>query len=528
MDIKTEEKQKRIHIIISLLAVLIIAIQAGLSWKLFWEPVQKLFSGNSGLVETAETITSNYISDLLPGKNWYITINGLFARLTGRRRYNKVTLMTNGMLSGDTDIANNWQSQATNTNLLVDFSSSLQEAGIHFLYIQTPVKEPLTETLLPGGLHDAENAEADDIIKRLNKAGVNTLDLRPLLSATREDVEKNFYCTDHHWNADGAILAYQKIIEEIASITGRDFDLSSTQEAYWQRHEKENWWLGSRGKRVGPLYAGTDSLIWYTPVEKQEISCIIPSSNKLLYGGFSDACIREKYITSRDLFELSNYGVYIGTNYRMVNLRNRLAPNPYRILLLGDSFSLPIKAFMSTAFTEVDSIDPRHYTTSTIAEYISWTNPDFVIIVRHIPTEESIWGDEKHQIKEISWETVLQYDEIAMEASRKRNNVKKIDMILEPGKTYRVSFDDVVITEGDTKGVSLLLYDKWEKKVYWSTLLDIDYCQDQHEFSWVFFVPKGEGNERYELRLCAGLYEKTYGIGVTYKGMVVSVENQKE
>ena len=44
---------------------------------------------------------------------------------------------------------------------------------------------------------------------------------------------------------------------------------------------------------------------------------------------------------------------------------------------------MPVQAFMSTEFEEVDVIDPRHYN-SSIAEYCAENKPDIVIMLINV------------------------------------------------------------------------------------------------------------------------------------------------
>ena len=234
-----------------------------------------------------------------------------------------------------------------------------------------------------------------------------------------------------------------------------------------------------------------------------------------------------KYIDSRDLFGMSNYRVY-GSNYPLVCYRNGSAPNAFRALVIGDSFSIPVKAFMSTAFTEVDSIDPRYYTASSIRRYVTWTKPDLVILIRYIPTEENLWGNGKDPRPAASGEReeIFSADRFEIRVSDSGRNTKKVDVTLEPGKTYHVAFDQVTVTEGDAGCISAVLYEKNRKKVIWSSIMDIAYCREHGGFSWDFTVPEEE--KQYELRLCPGAYEQAGGTGMTCTGLKVLAETGKE
>ena len=72
---------------------------------------------------------------------------------------------------------------------------------------------------------------------------------------------------------------------------------------------------------------------------------------------------------------------YNGGNAAFVKIVSPNAKNKKKVLIIKDSFGNPISCFLATEFTEVDVIDPRYYSYSSIAEYISMTKPDAVIEV---------------------------------------------------------------------------------------------------------------------------------------------------
>ena len=73
----------------------------------------------------------------------------------------------------------------------------------------------LENTLRPIGVENHANEIANDVLEKLGKLNVDTLDLRPLVSKTPEMVEQNFYVTDHHWNVNGSFIGFTEITKKI-------------------------------------------------------------------------------------------------------------------------------------------------------------------------------------------------------------------------------------------------------------------------------------------------------------------------
>lgn len=487
--------------------------------RLLKEPAKNFAESETDFADFTEQVGDAYTSDGFLLKNQFINLNGAFARVTGRRTLNDVIRCENGMLARVTGSGVEGLSDS-----ISEFSEYLLEnENIPFLYIQAPCKENL-EGLLPEGVTTSVQENTDILLSELAAQGVNTLDLRPEVAQTTEQVEKYYYRTDHHWNSDGAFTAFQTILSELAKqFPEANIDLGYTELDRWERHEKANWFLGSLGKRVGQYFGGTDSLIWYTPRFDTEMSCTIPKYYRVYSGDFTDANIRSEYIEEKDYFGKNPYCVYIGGDYPLVQHRNLQAPSDLKILWLRDSFTLPLQSYLSTVFQEIDVIDPRHWSESTtLAEYVAWTKPDVVIMMIN---PSSFAGKNYRRFglgEQISqtFESVEQFD-VELQPKEGRNNYAAKDVL--GNSVYRVSFDGVNVTEGETQGVSLALYNATTKKILSTSTFDLSYYAQKGNYTWTFKTPETE--DRLQLLFYAGLKGATGGNGVLYEHITLSKAN---
>lgn len=514
---------KKHHInVLAAVVLLLLALLSAANYRAAERPLLRLARSEIAFEEFVDEVQSGYIANSFKPRNSFVNLNGLFARLTGRRVLNKIVRCENGMLTlpmAHVDITNFAQS-------IVDFSEYLNEyEDIPFLYVQMPYKEDLDEELLPEGVVGYANESTDALLDIFQNNGVHSLDIRPQVSQTTELLEQYFYRTDHHWNPEGAFVAFQEILKELQEMFPEgNIDLDYTRKELWERHEKENWMLGSRGKRVGQFFGGTDSLIWLTPRFETEMSYSAFYSGDLCKGDFTTANIRTQYIERRDYFEEIPYFLYIGNNYPLGQHRNLAAPSALRVLIIKDSFSLPLEAYLSTVFQEVDALDPRELEElngRTIAEHIAWTRPDVVIFAINPGAftnkkyqEFGVAGARQAYAQEGEYVIVEQQD-IELNESDTENNYAAIP--LEQNSVYKVTFDDVEVLTGETDGVGIQLYNRATNKNIDNVIFDLAYCEARGEFTWTFHTPETEDD--LQLLFYAGIYGHTAGNSVVYRNV---------
>ncbi len=500
---------------------LFILLMAGMNAGLFLEPVGEALRGEISFEEMTGKIAGGYRSDALWLKDAWVALNGGAARLTGQRLYNDVLLLNNGMLIYGTDPLADTE-PTENVEQVRAFSEALGDMDIPYLYVQLPMKADLRQAVYPEGVAYSAGEKADRWVADLMRAGVRVLDLRRLLAGTEADLERNYYRTDQHWNGDGAFLAFGKILEEARALLGDGVDTSVSREPLWQRNVLDHWFLGSFGKRVGELYAGTDALLWRTPRFETEMSCTVEKHKSFYRGTYTEANLREKYLLERDYYRDNAYCVTVGGDYPLVQHRNALAPNPLRVLVLKDSFALPLQCYLSTAFAQVDVIDPRHYTASTLLEYCRWNHPDLVMSVLNV----SALGDKRNfafgeaQGGPETERTVLEAGDVPLEATESPHHYQRL-MNLEGGKTYRFSFGKVEAAAGNAEAVSVLVFDFQRTAILRHQIFDVAFSNAGGDKTWTFRVPEGEGE--IALLVYAGIHGSTAGNAVIFRDVRVSL-----
>lgn len=468
-------------------------------------PVKNFIKDKITFKQLTKDIAANYVKKI-NRKDIFINLNGLFVSKCGKIIHNNIVVLKNDMLNGYNKSKKGDAKYSVSS--VTKFNDWLKAQNISFVHVVAPYKVTTSKDNLPEGIEDYLNDEVDDFVIGLSNNGVHTIDLRQLMSTNIDEVNKYFYRTDHHWNTDAAFFAFQNIMKEInlrTRYTGKDV---------WERNEIKDWFLGSQGKRVGAWFAGTDSLVYYKPKFDTQMSCIVPHHKNIFKDDFEKANIRKQYIEKKNYFGYNAYCVYIGGDYPLVKHRNSRATNDKRLLIIKDSFTLPLQAFMSTEFSEIDVIDPRHYRNSSIAEYVMWTQPDLVIKINSCGTfkgkqyndlgiEKVIEGTKKELLKNYM---------VELAESKSNYSYRKIPVKIKEGSTYTIALDGIAVKEGTTGGVSILLYDFKKKKILRHEIVDVEYCNFKKQFQWTFKVPAEKSD--YALLVYSGVHGKTKGVGI--------------
>ena len=491
---------------------LMICVMAFLNRTLVLEPVTAFVRGGIGFEEMKTTLRQNLLGERLRGRDELLSLNGGYARATGRTRYNGVQRMTDGMLTDTSDSLPDTTVFAEN---LSRFHQLLKGEGIPFLFVLAPCKEPMEESLLPAGVTDMANALGDRAVSELRERNVPVLDLREEMSRTREQVERYFYRTDHHWNGEGAFFAYQRIMEAIRAVFP-ETQMTYTDPSLWEKNVIPNWWLGSHGRRVGPLFAGMDDLDYDLPLFETKMSRY-SLGVWTCKGDFRRANIREWLLETSDCMRIDNYFRYLGGGYPLTYHRNAGAENRMKLLLIGDSFKHPVEAFLSTELTYLDVLDPREYGKMSEWDYVRLNPPDMVIMLNYPGTLANGYfsgfgeGAGLETVGETFWEGAV------ASALEGETDYVELPAELESGKSYRLTLEGIEIRAGDPDGAGVVLCDG--ENIVDQTVFDIDYG-NAFEFRWGFQIPeRPEGGGDYRLRLYGGVSGGTEGVELAYQGI---------
>jgi len=256
----------------------------------------------------------------------------------------------------------------------------LDKQGIPLLYVQAPFKLPPDEQQLPGNVKDHSNENADRFLKGLDAAGIDYLDLRKNYWSKGLDQNQLFFNTDHHWTINGAFNSYQEIAEKLNSDYGFRINQKYTELNNYNQEVFKDDYIGSMGRRVGEAYAGADDFTLITPKFDTDYTVYERDygGEKVFKGSFRDAVLTNSYLAPGTPLDTNRYAVYHGDNAELEFVNHQVKSG--RVLVIKDSFGLPIYSFMSTGVHEVRALDVRLFKES-VAEYAEKYHPDVVVII---------------------------------------------------------------------------------------------------------------------------------------------------
>lgn len=313
-----------------------------------------------------------------------VNLSGGFARWgLWHRRCNGVYLTPNGMLVKP-DKRREMASVATNVLACVH---ALSRTPCRVLYVQMPNKQSLDGRGFPVSFgENFANANGDEMLSLL-RAEMRTVDLRPVLAATAEDVSENFIRTDHHWNFAGAFKAFQVLFPVLVEEGGvtTDVVLPQLDRASWDWvgiPRRGARFLGTRARRTGTWFVGYDRLFYLVPKFKTDLAVATVDQKgvtRRVHGDFVATIINWQDLREPPTYvEDYAYNVYLG-DMAYVEIDNESAPVARTVFVIKNSMGQPLVAWLATVFTKVIAVDPRYHRGTMLAD-VREARPDVVVI----------------------------------------------------------------------------------------------------------------------------------------------------
>lgn len=265
-------------------------------------------------------------------------------------------------------------------------SRALASTETKFTVLMPPDKvlEGVTtfDEALPYSYH---NETADRFLDSVLLRGIEAIDFRDAILSSGIPTNKIFFDTDHHWTIESNFWAFTYLVEQLNEIYDADLDPDGfyTDSKNYNFITYEKSYVGSMGRKTGVIYAGADDFTVIFP--KFETKYKFDSINSLFEvhseGRFEDSLIIGYPFNIQNYEQNINtdkYFAYLQGNQSIVTITNELSEGP-RVLIIKDSMSVPMSAFLSTVCSEVVLIDPRYYE-EDIIEYATQGDFDHVIV----------------------------------------------------------------------------------------------------------------------------------------------------
>ncbi|MBQ4101364.1 MAG: hypothetical protein IJC85_00595 [Oscillospiraceae bacterium] len=263
---------------------------------------------------------------------------------------------------------------------LTAFSKQLASLGVPMLYAQLPFKILQGENTLVYNVGDYSNANADRLIKKIARNGVDTFDLRDVLKETDRQVSPLFFVTDSRWQVGTAFDAYLSVL----TLVDREYHLChETAERFgsdtnFALNRTEQVFLGNQGSKVGVgLVESIDAFDTIVPYARTSflIETRRADGSVLQRSGDWSGAIMVKPTSEMNLFD-----TYLGADAPIIRITNQNIASKERIMIIGDDFVNPFAAFFSLNVQQTMVVNPDLYTGSVL-ELVSKFSPDLVLVM---------------------------------------------------------------------------------------------------------------------------------------------------
>jgi len=237
---------------------------------------------------------------------------------------------------------------------LIEQEKWLKELGIAYIFLVAPNKQTIYPEYLPEHYQSSLKPSRLDrlLAKKPDHGGENLLDVRSRLQREKDQTQL-YFKSDTHWNAHGAFLAYQAVMERSQFVFPEIQALKNI-------HLKPHWADMSDGD-LAVMMGGKDTIREQRPVLDTSDFTATP-------------------------MKLSKETADIIPSPLLQSLRTIKKNRPLRVLVLHDSFFNILKPYISESFGEVlyvtryrNGATMQLFNQSTLQNLVALYKPDIVI-----------------------------------------------------------------------------------------------------------------------------------------------------
>lgn len=312
---------------------------------------QAVFSG-----EYSKKIES-YLQDQMPFRNLFVAISSYFNHFSGQNGTDGVYVSKNGYLI-NTPVKEDNRNLSTNLKFLNSFA---EKSGIPAYLMIVPETGYIHEDLLPKGHEPYMDDAIFDTIRGKTKDNFTFVDLRSLFSNEKD--AQIYYKTDHHWTADGAMIAANAFLKLAGKplISKADFYVESIKGFGGTTYSKSALWLKP-----------TDTMeLWHS--NKAALHVEVSDLGK------PDKKVREDVFFKEHLTKDDRYPVYLDGNHSLTHITNDSVQDGV-LLLLKDSFGNTLATQLLERYHEIWMVDLRYYRTSAVSDLLAENNVDTILV----------------------------------------------------------------------------------------------------------------------------------------------------
>lgn len=302
--------------------------------KLKTKPV---FSVDNLLYNKFTSKYEKYIADQFVFRNSFINVKSVSERVMCKKENNDVYLGHDDYLIDKFKKPNkddfNERLKAVNA-----FSNKNKNLSKYIMLIPNKVK--VLEDKLPAFTPVENQTEYTNKFYSGLEKDIKPIDVFGILNKNKD--KYIYYKTDHHWNTEGAYLAYLKFCDS-AGITPKEA-------SEYNIMPVSNDFYGTLQARVGTKNTDSDTIKVYLPKKEEWVVVNYIEEKKK-----SASLYNSKSLDSKD-----KYSVFLGGNHSIVKIDTKISNNK-NLLVIKDSYANCFIPFLTSHFSSIIVVDLRYY-----------------------------------------------------------------------------------------------------------------------------------------------------------------------
>lgn len=264
----------------------------------------------------------------------------------------------------------------------------LEAQGTQFGMILYPMKLVDESARYAGIPYNDFSKQANTYAAWLRYYSVPLLDLRNDWAEAGLTKEQAFFKTDHHWTPAAAFAAYCDILHWMQDTYQQEIPNIDALCDPSQYHSvtADTPLFGSNGRESGLLFAGgTEPYRYLYPKTEGEYLLKVGKEDSFEeYEGSFEQALLDQHISIdsyRHLYELDMNNTYLHWMVSEYASITNFAPTiDKKVLLLRDSFSTPVGAFLAQSFAQVDMLWVGEYSAQEMERYLEENKYDYVFV----------------------------------------------------------------------------------------------------------------------------------------------------
>lgn len=295
----------------------------------------------------------NFLSDQIPGRDFWVQTNTVLKKLMGQQSINGVYLGKDGhyfQVFTEENVNAQWNSQKL---ALLEYLSQDISAPVYLMPIPTPGVILANKLPAHAPIYNMDNAFS---LLQTAAPSCQLIDLRSTFAANAE--KDIYYRTDHHWTTMGAHLAYVQFCHTMG-IEAKPLE-------HFALKEVSDRFYGTIYSKTLDPSAKPDAIYAATNLPKVTVTFDKDEDPGSLY--------IETFLAQKD-----KYAYFLGGNHGIVDIRTQ-ADNGKTLVILKDSFANCFVPYLLEDYAHIIMVDLRYYRGSS-SELINSNNADAVLVL---------------------------------------------------------------------------------------------------------------------------------------------------